>query len=108
MNTGELRWTVANCHGPRNHPLLKDLKLPALGTLRRPVLVMTRSLLFVGEGSDAINYSAVAHEYGPHFRAYDDGSGEVLADVELPTGTTGAPITYAVKGQHSSRISSLQ
>jgi quinoprotein glucose dehydrogenase len=99
MNRGEIRWVVANGDGPRNHPLLKSLHLPPLGTPGRPALLVTKTLLFAGEGSDVVNYSKLAQGYGPHFRAYDKASGEVLADVLLPTGTTGAPITYTKNGK---------
>ena len=48
MNRGEQLWMTPLGNGPRNHPLLKDLKLPPLGD---PILgaspLVTRSLLFV-------------------------------------------------------------
>ena len=41
-----------------------------------------------------------AANYGePWFRAYDKATGEVLAEIELPAGTTGAPITYMHDGK---------
>ena len=45
---------VPNGDGPRNHPALKGLNLPPLGTAGRPAPLVTKTLLFVGEGSDAI------------------------------------------------------
>ncbi|MEE3237463.1 MAG: PQQ-binding-like beta-propeller repeat protein, partial [Pseudomonadota bacterium] len=54
MNTGELEWSVANGDGPRDHPLLRDLDLPPLGIPNRPAPLVTKSFLFVGEGSDAV------------------------------------------------------
>ncbi|HWK48246.1 MAG TPA: PQQ-binding-like beta-propeller repeat protein, partial [Steroidobacter sp.] len=50
MNKGEILWRVANGDGPRNHPLLKDLNLPPLGTQNRASPLVTKSLLFIGEG----------------------------------------------------------
>ena len=99
MNKGEIKWVVANGDGPRNHPLLRDLHLPPLGTPGRPAILVTKSLLFAGEGSDAVNFSKLAHGYGPHFRAYDKATGDVVADILLPTGTTGAPVTYSTGGR---------
>ena len=33
------------------------------------------------------------------FRAYDKASGKVLWEMELPGGTTGAPMTYMLNGK---------
>src|SRR5262249_14897128 len=49
LNKGEKLWTVANGDGPRSAPALKGLNLPPLGTLGRPVPLVTKSLLFLGE-----------------------------------------------------------
>jgi len=96
MNSGDKLWMVANGDGPRDHPLLKDLHLPPLGTIGRPAPLLTRSLLFVGESSDAV-WNGVP---GPaKFRAYDKGNGAVLWETALPAGTTGGPITYETGGK---------
>jgi glucose dehydrogenase/mono/diheme cytochrome c family protein len=96
LNSGEKLWMVANGDGPRDHPLLKDLHLPPLGTIGRPAPLLTRSLLFVGESSDVVG-SGVP---GPSkFRAYDKANGAVLWETRLPAGTTGGPITYEVGGK---------
>ena len=42
-----------NGDGPRFHPLLKDLNLPPLGYPNRPAPLLTKTLLFLGEGSNA-------------------------------------------------------
>ncbi len=98
MNKGEKLWAVANGDGPRNHPLLKDLHLPPLGSMGRPVPLLTKTLLFLGESSDALFGGAGVG--GPaHFTAYDKATGAVLWQTTLPAGTTGGPITYEVHGQ---------
>jgi len=98
MNKGEKLWTVANGDGPRNHPRLKDLNLPPLGTPGRPVPLLTGSLLFLGEASDALFGNAGVG--GPStFRAYDKKSGAVIWQTTLPAGTTGGPVTYEVGGK---------
>jgi len=95
MNKGEKLWTVANGDGPRDNPELKGLDLPPLGTIGRPVALVTKSLLFLGESSDAI--SGQVGVSGPStFRAYDKTNGSVVSETKLPAGTTGGPITYAV------------
>ena len=47
-------WQVANGDGPRDHQALKDLNLPPLGMPGRPAPLVTKTLLFIGEGSDAM------------------------------------------------------
>ena len=114
MNTGELEWSVANGDGPRDHPLLRDLDLPPLGIPNRPAPLVTKSFLFVGEGSDAVigtvpggssAYDGPATGYdeswrwGTLFRAYDKSSGNTVFEIDLLAGTTGAPMTYMHEGK---------
>ena len=98
LNSGEKVWTVANGDGPRNHPLLKNLNLPPLGEAGRAAPLLTKTLLFLGEASDAV---AGRHgSPGPRkFRAYDKSSGQVIWEKELPVGATGGPITYMTGGR---------
>jgi glucose dehydrogenase len=97
MNKGEKLWTIANGDGPRNAPALKSLNLPPMGTIGRPVALVTKTLLFLGESSDSVFHAGVT---GPaHFYAYDKTTGARLWDTMLPAGTTGGPITYEVNGK---------
>ncbi len=98
LNRGEQVWMVANGDGPRNHRLLKGLDLPPLGIPGRPTPLVTKTLLFIGEGSDAI-YGVTAGMLGKKFRAYDKATGQVLGEIELPAGTTGGPMTYLFNGK---------
>jgi quinoprotein glucose dehydrogenase len=98
LNRGELVWTVPNGDGPRHHPLLKDLNLPALGQPGRVGPLLTRTLLFAGEG-DPIAVVNPPGGGGNMFRAYDKTSGAVVWEMDLGAGTTGAPMTYAVNGR---------
>jgi glucose dehydrogenase len=93
LNTGEHVWMVPNGDGPRNHPLLKALHLPPLGNPGRAAPLLTRTLLFMGEGSPA-GLSVPPGGGGPKFRAFDKKTGKVVAEIDLPAGTTGAPMTY--------------
>ena len=100
LRTGDLAWMVANGDGPRNHPLLKDLKLGPLGVPNRPAPLLTKTLLFIGEGSNSvIGTPQVDWAWGKKFRAFDKATGAVIAEIELPSGTTGAPMTYLHKGK---------
>ena len=99
MNSGETMWVVPNGDGPKDNPLLKDLHLGQLGIQGRAALLITKSLIFAGEGSDAIYMGEETKGYGNAFRAYDKSTGKVLATLELPVGCTGAPITYSVNGK---------
>ena len=100
LNRGVHVWMRPNGDGPRFHQLLKDLNLPPLGYPNRPAPLLTKTLLFLGEGSDAISGTAGADwTWGKTFRAYDKATGNVIWEMELPSGTTAGPMTYMVKGK---------
>lgn len=100
MNKGEKLWVAANGNGPRDHPLLKDLKLPPLGNIGRPVALVTKSLLFLGDSSDAVMGGNQAGIAGPaKFRAYNKDDGRVVWETAIPAGTTGGPISYVANGK---------
>jgi len=109
MNTGEHVWMMPNGDGPRDHPAIAHLKLGKLGVPGRPSPLLTRSLLFVGEGRTNLNRDSrippdmpieiATNSGGPMFRAYDKESGGIFWEVELEAGTTGAPISYMQDGR---------
>jgi quinoprotein glucose dehydrogenase len=100
LNKGAEVWMAANGDGPRYHPLLKALNLPPLGVPNRPAAVVTKTLLFLGEGSNAVSGTPQTDwGWGKKFRAYDKATGKVLWETELPSGTTGGPMTYMLKGK---------
>jgi quinoprotein glucose dehydrogenase len=98
MHKGDKLWTVANGDGPRNHPRLKDLNLPPLGNLGRPVALVTKSLLFVGDASDSL-FGQAGQRGAVKFRAFDKASGDQVWETEIPAGTTGGPISYMANGK---------
>jgi quinoprotein glucose dehydrogenase len=110
LNKGDILWTVPNGDGPRNHPLLKALNLPPLGNPGRASPLVMKALLFLGEG-DPIMVRAGSRlppemplaiapgAGGKKFRAFDKATGAVLWETELPSGTTGAPMTYIYQGK---------
>jgi len=98
LTRGEHLWMVPNGDGPRDHPALRDLRLPPLGQPGRAAPLLTRSLLFLGEG-DAAALAIPPGGGGNRFRAYDKMTGRVVWETELPAGTTGAPMTYLAGGK---------
>ncbi|WP_395672578.1 PQQ-binding-like beta-propeller repeat protein [Phenylobacterium sp.] len=98
MNKGELLWVAANGDGPRNDPRLKDLNLPPLGNIGRPVALVTKSLLFLGDASDSL-FGSAGLRGAAKFRAFDKASGEQVWETNIPAGTTGGPVSYIVNGK---------
>jgi len=98
VDRGEHVWMVPNGDGPRDHPLLKDLHLPPLGSSGRVAPLLTKTLLFAGEG-DPVIVATPPLGGGKKFRAYDKATGNVVWETEFPAGTTGAPMTYLYKGK---------
>ena len=98
LNTGDHVWMAANGDGPRDHPRLKGLNLPPLGNPGRPAPLLTKTLLFIGEGS-SIQPSNPRGGGGNTFRAYDKATGKVVWETQLPAGTTGAPMSYLYQGK---------
>lgn len=99
MNSGRHKWSRSI--GPasdyiRNHPDLQglDLDFDNMGhPMIRPSPLLTSSLLFLAEAGHLSGDPG-----GPMLRAYDKQSGEVLAELELPSKATGAPMTYMFNG----------
>ncbi len=109
LNRGTIAWQMPIGEGPRNHPLLKDLKLGPLGNGRRGAPLVTGSLLFVSQASGGLG-RAVALKVGnreltellpesPKFRAFDKRTGEMVWEKELPFGPAAAPMTYMAGGK---------
>ncbi|MEX2130006.1 MAG: PQQ-binding-like beta-propeller repeat protein, partial [Pseudohongiellaceae bacterium] len=109
MNTGEHVWMVPNGDGPRDHPAIAHLNLGKLGVSGRPSPLLTKNLLFLGEGRTNLARDGrmppdmpteiAMNSGGPMFRAYDKTNGDVIWEVELEAGTTGAPVSYLHEGR---------
>jgi quinoprotein glucose dehydrogenase len=98
LNKGDILWSVANGDGLRNHPAFKGLKLPPLGTPGRLAALVTKTFVFMGEGSDN-GVGVPPGGGGRMFRAFEKKTGRIAWEMELPAGTSGAPMTYMVNGK---------
>jgi quinoprotein glucose dehydrogenase len=98
LNKGDILWSVANGDGLRNHPAFKGLNLPPLGTPGRLAALVTKTFVFMGEGSDN-GVGTPPGGGGRMFRAFDKKSGKIAWEMELPAGTSGAPMTYMADGK---------
>lgn len=98
MNSGDHIWQAANGDSLSDHPALADLDLPMLGIASRPVALVTRSLLFIGDGSNVFG-GTQPNMWGRMFRAFDKSTGEIVWEMALPSGTTGGPMSYQHQGR---------
>ena len=98
LDTGEHLWMVPNGDGPRDHPALAHLDLPPLGQQGRVSALVTKTLVFLADGSDAMVVQP-AGAGSRKFRAYDKTNGEVVWEMDLPAGVSGAPMTYLHEGR---------
>ena len=77
-------------------------------SLHRPTALATARLLFIGEGTgrtgggnrkpEDMPMEIVTNFGDPRFRVYDKATGDVVWEMELPAGTTGAIMTYMHRG----------
>jgi quinoprotein glucose dehydrogenase len=98
LNTGEHVWMMPNGDTPeyvKNHPALEGLEIPRTGKADRSGVMVTKTLVFAGEGGGM--YSAGYAAGGPMLYAYDKLTGEIAAEIELPANQSGVPMTYMVK-----------
>ena len=92
LTTGEHRWMITNGDTPaaiRDHPALRGVTVPRTGKNAHANLLVTRTLLFYGEGRNG----------GPEFHAVDKATGAEIAQVTLPAPTNAAPITFMHQGR---------
>ncbi len=80
----------------RDHPALRGVDLPRTGRPDRGGLLVTKTLLFAGEGGGLF---ASYRGGGPMLRSHDKRTGEIVAEFELPANQTGLPMTYETGGR---------
>jgi len=93
MNKGEIAWQIPNGDTPpaiKNNPALQGLTIPKTGSPSRAGILVTRTLLFAGEGWGG----------QPMFRAYDKATGQIIWESQIPAGTQASlPMTYMHQGR---------
>ena len=85
MNQGIIAWQIGNGATPetvKNNPQLQGLNIPRTGSPRQVGLMVTKTLLFAGDGTD------------PMLNAYDKKTGELIAQLPMPGMQTALPMTY--------------
>jgi len=92
LETGDQLWMIPNGDTPRSireHEALAGLEIPRTGKSTRAGTLVTRTLLFAGEGWGG----------DPWLRAIDKATGAIVHEIELPGTQNGHPITYEVDGR---------
>jgi glucose dehydrogenase len=92
MNTGDHAWMIANADTPAaiaDNPALAGIEIPRTGVETKSGLLLTKTLLFAGEGVGG----------GPMLRAHNKETGEIVAEIEMPGTQTGQPFTYEHDGK---------
>jgi quinoprotein glucose dehydrogenase len=92
LNTGEHAWMMPNGPTPEeiaNNPALEAVELPQTGGFSRAMLMVTKTLLFAGEGWNG----------APVMRALDKATGQTIAEIALPGATGAKPMTYMLDGR---------
>jgi quinoprotein glucose dehydrogenase len=93
LNTGEHLWMKPNAPGATDDPRFKPYNLGWIGTNARTGPLLTKTLLFMGEGPHEPRITKKV------LRAWDKKIGAVVAEVALPDNTHGPPMTYMAGGK---------
>lgn len=99
LNSGEHVWSVPNADTPewiKNNPALKGITIPRTGLPDRVGMLVTKTLLFAGEGSGLYVSDGGG---GNKFRAYDKATGAIVSEIVLPANQCGIPMTYSINGK---------
>ena len=92
MTSGDHVWQVVNGDTPeaiKNHALLQGIDIGRTGKPTRSGLVLTKTLLFSGEGVGG----------DPVLWAHDKATGDIVARIDMPGTVTGVPMTYMHEGK---------
>jgi quinoprotein glucose dehydrogenase len=104
LNTGNHRWMTSLGDLAQSNPLLRQLGLQRLGRPARGHLLLTKTLLIVGQEASTHREGSspeLVPTFGiqdPKLYAYDKVSGKLVGEVVLPRNATGAPMAYTLDG----------
>jgi quinoprotein glucose dehydrogenase len=92
MNRGDIAWQIPNGDTPanvKNNPALKGITIPKTGSPSQAGLLVTKTMLFAGEGSGG----------APILHAYDKATGAEIWQTPMPGPQTSLPMTYLHQGR---------
>src|SRR6185312_6261229 len=99
LDSGNIVWQVPHGDTPddiRNNPALKGLNIPKTGQPGTVGLVVTKSLVVMG---DPLFTTTPEHPRGAMLRAYDKKTGQQVGAVLMPAPQSGSPMTYMTGGK---------
>lgn len=110
LNKGDILWTSAVGNGPRNHPLLKDLKLPPLGDFMDGIgVLLTKNVVFVSTWRrQRGNQQPLLPAWQPHgdpdanrkvLFAFDKRTGALLREFDMEGHAAAPPMSYLHNGK---------
>ena len=92
LNTGQHQWMIPNGDTPEtilSNKQLYGIDVPRTGKPTRSGILVTKTLLFAGEGFGG----------DPIFRAHDKSTGNIVAEIELPATQASPPSSYRFNGK---------
>jgi quinoprotein glucose dehydrogenase len=98
LDRGDIQWQVPAGETPDNvlrNPALKGLKIPNTGQPGSAGVLVTKTLLIVGDNM----VTSITHPRGAMMRAYDKATGKELGAVWLPAPQSGCPMSYMWQGK---------
>jgi len=98
LDRGELLWQVPHGDTPdgvRNHPALKGLTIPKTGQNGAVGLLVTKSLVIMGDPQA----TTTPRGRGAMLRAYDKATGAEVGAIFIPAPQSGSPMTYSIDGR---------
>jgi quinoprotein glucose dehydrogenase len=98
LDRGELLWQVPHGDTPdgvRNHPALKGLTIPKTGQNGSVGLVVTKTLVIMGDPQA----TTTPQGRGAMLRAYDKATGAEVGAIFIPAPQSGSPMTYSIDGR---------
>jgi quinoprotein glucose dehydrogenase len=107
LNTGEHRWMTPVGDLAKSNPVLQQLGLHSLGRPGRGHLLLTKTLVIIGQDGGTHRESvgggaALVPNFeirDPSLCAYDKATGKLVGEITLPRNITGAPMTYMLNGK---------
>jgi quinoprotein glucose dehydrogenase len=114
LNTGDHRWMAPLGDLAKDNPVLRRLGLTSVGRPARGHLLLTKTLLIVGQEGSTRREENTPREvsdqrgltaglnfevHDPALVAYDKSTGKLVGEVPLPRNATAAPMTYLLNGK---------